>query len=370
MRIVSVSLFLSVCLAVLIALMSHPDPIDAQLLQLQLNERLPGHADRLKKEPPEVQALFIDYADDPILVGKARLALLRYPTMAQRILLLFGTEELFQEILKEYGDQALPAIHYFLENESLLLTAQTHAGALSAKAKQSWTATWKPADEAKRPPSQPSNEVSAEERGWYAITQIKVDGHGFLGQFVLDEKGHVQRVQTERALEALSAFVAGGVRDLETKWQRGERVDAGDVGWAAADLAIGVTAVKALRMGRTTVKGTRAMGFSKRNAALGSSLLRGSAIGLRVVKYGAPAVLAYIAIRHPSVLNSIFREVAEALGVSVQLLQIGGWTLVLFPIAFVGMTLLRPLVFVLNAVAGSLRWLEKQTRSKPGEKPA
>ena len=365
MRILSVSLFLSLCFAVLIALVSHPAPIESQLLRLQLNERLPGHADRLSKEAPEIQALFIDHADDPILVGKAHLALLRYPDLAPRILLLFGAEDLFQEVLKDYGDPVFPAIHYFLENESLLLNAQSHAQALSAKAKQRWSAAWSDGDESKESPSLPSNEVSPEERGWYAITQIKVDGHGFLGQFVRDERGEIRRVQTERALEAVSAFFAGGVRDLETKWQRGEKVEPGDAGWAAADLAIGIAALKVLRIGRTTVKGTRAMTFSKRNAALGSSLLRGSAIGLRVIKYGAPAVLGYIAIRHPSVLNSIFREVAEAFGVSVLWLQIGGWTLVLLPIVLIGMSLLRPLVFVLSAIVRSLRWLATRTQG-PG----
>ena len=60
-------------------------------------------------------------------------------------------------------------------------------------------------------------------------------------------------------------------------------------------------------------------------------------------------------------LNSIFREAAEAFGVSVLWLQIGGWTLVLLPIVLIGMSLLRPLVFILSGVVRSLRWLATRT---------
>src|SRR3546814_6563067 len=94
-----------------------------------------------------------------------------------------------------------------------------------------------------------------------------------------------------------NSFFAGGLKGLETKLRRDEPIVAGDVGWAALDVAIGVGALKVLRMGKTGVAGGRSLTFSQRSAALGSGLWRTSAIGTRLLKYGAPAVLAYIAIR-------------------------------------------------------------------------
>src|SRR3546814_12093547 len=94
------------------------------------------------------------------------------------------------------------------------------------------------------------------------------------------------------------------------------------------DVAIGVSAFKILRIGRVGSAGARSLTFSQRTAALGSGLWRGSVVGARLVKYGAPAVLAYIAVRHPSVINSLLGAAAEKLGLPVPLVQIRGWTLV------------------------------------------
>src|SRR3546814_13275742 len=75
-----------------------------------------------------------------------------------------------------------------------------------------------------------------------------------------------------------NSFFAGGLKGLETKLRRDEPIVAGDVGWAALDVAIGVGALKVLRMGKTGVAGGRSLTFSQRSAALGSGLWRTSAI--------------------------------------------------------------------------------------------
>src|SRR5690606_33374704 len=150
-------------------------------------------------------------------------------------------------------------------------------------------------------------------------------------QFVLSCDGEVSWVQTERILEGINRLFASGIKGLETKFRRDDAITAGDVGWAAVDVAIGVTALKVLRMGRVATAGGRSLTFSQRSAALGAGLWRGSVLGARMVKYGAPAVLAYMAIRHPSVLNSLMASAAEKLGVPVAAAQLVGWTLVLLP---------------------------------------
>src|SRR5690606_29080870 len=65
--------------ALAIAALHPPRTLEAQLLHLQLVHSMPETADELANEPAEIQALFLSYADDIVLLTKARLALLRYP---------------------------------------------------------------------------------------------------------------------------------------------------------------------------------------------------------------------------------------------------------------------------------------------------
>jgi hypothetical protein len=77
--------------------------------------------------PIEDQALLLDYANNDSLLLKARLALLRYPELARRILPVYGAEPEFQEVLLTYGEVAIPVIGYFMDHE---LTSLEMRGAL------------------------------------------------------------------------------------------------------------------------------------------------------------------------------------------------------------------------------------------------
>lgn len=188
---------------------------------------------------------------------------------------------------------------------------------------------------------------------------INREGHDFLGQFVVTPEGQVARVQSERLLESVNAFFAGGIRGLETRVRKDEEIGPGDVGWAALDVAVGVSAFKLVRLGRNTAVAGRTMHFTQRNAALGASLLRGSAIGTRIAKYGAPAVLAYVAIRHPGVLNALLADAAGWLGLPAALLQTLGWTMLLLPLILLGRLLLGPMAALLIGVAKALLWARR-----------
>ncbi|PLX66895.1 MAG: hypothetical protein C0607_22640 [Azoarcus sp.] len=371
MRRLYFSVFLAAVLAATLAFVWKPAPIENQLLRVQLDRHLPAYANALSGEPLELQALFVDYASDALLVGKARLAMLRYPQMTRSVLEYYGAEPLFQQALKDYGDQAIPPIYYYLTHEFALLAVRRRAQDLATSAEREWRNFWGEANETEVPEATPPRDESTaamppERRGWYAVGFILEEGHDFLGQFVVKADGDVHQVQTERVLEALNSFFAGGVRGLESKYRRSEPVGLGDVGWAGVDLAIGISALKVLRMGRTARAGAgaHASGLTERSAALGSSLLRGSAIGLRVAKYGAPFALGYIVLRHPSVLNALFREVAEAIGAPVPLIQTVGWALALLPLLLLAQLLLRPLAALLSVSASSLRWFESAVRGQ------
>jgi hypothetical protein len=362
MRSLFTASLLAVLAALLITFLYKPRPLDVQLLHLQLEQTIPEYANALGNEPAELQALFLLYADDPVLTAKARLALLRYPDLARPILVMFGDSQDFQTILRKYGEDVVLPIHYFLIHEVFTLELMRGMSESARSALDAVRRLWSSGEPAQ---AGANSTLSSEDRGWYAVQFIKAEGYDFLGQFVISPKGEVGWIQTERVLEGINGFFANGLKGLETKLRRDETIVAGDVGWAALDVAIGVGALKVLRMGKAGASGGRSLTFSQRSAALGSGLWRTSAIGTRVLKYGAPAVLAYIAIRHPSVINSMFGSVAENLGLPVGLVQVVGWTLVLLPLMLLLRFALGPLAWAMAAIAGLLRWGQGVLRGRP-----
>ncbi|TFL15757.1 hypothetical protein CSC67_03275 [Pusillimonas caeni] len=349
--------------ALCITSLYRPAALEQQLLHLQVEQAMPEFAHVLSTEPAALQALFLVYADDPVLLAKARLALLRYPDIARPIFLLYGDTPDFQKVLRTYGEDVVLPIHYFLANEVFTLELMQKLNDTARSALNAVRGLWsgsEPAGGTGRAP------LSAEDRGRYAIHFIQEEGYDFLGQFVMAPNGQVAWVQTERVLEGINSFFAGGIKGLETKLRLEEPVGAGDVGWAALDVAIGVSAFKILRMGAATSAGGRTLTFSQRSAALGAGLWRGTAIGARLVKYGAPAVLAYMAVRHPSLVNSLLGSAAEKLGLPVALVQVVGWTFILLPILLVLRFVVGPLAWMMAGLAGLLRWGDRALGRRRG----
>lgn len=356
MKTLFVASLLAFLAALLITGLYKPKPLEAQLLHLSVEQTMPEYTDALSAEPAEIQALFLAYAHDPVLLAKARLALLRYADMARPILLTFGDSQEFQDALRKYGEDITLPIHYFLENEVYTLALIRGMNETARSALHALRRLWNTSEPDQTVANAP---LTRQERGWYALQFIAAEGYDFLGQFVMSPKGEVGWVQTERVLEGINSFFASGLKGLETKVRRDETIAVGDVGWAALDVAIGVTALKVLRVGKTAAAGGRSLTFSQRSAALGAGVWRGSVIGTRMVKYGAPAVLAYIAIRHPSVINSLLGSAAEKLGLPVSLVQVVGWTLVLLPIILLLKWVLGPFAWLLAGIAGVLQWVAR-----------
>ncbi|MCC2596967.1 hypothetical protein LKR43_11505 [Pusillimonas sp. MFBS29] len=361
MKTLFVAILLAFVGALLIAGLYKPQPLEAQLMHLQLEQTLPEAADELAGEQAEIQALFLAYAADPVLSAKARLALLRHPDMARTVFLTYGASPAFQDVLARYGEDVVLPIHYFLDNE--VFTLELMRG-LSDSARSALSAVRRLWDETESGSALAAGPITAEERGSYAIQFLSLEGYDFLGQFVLNQAGEVRWVQTERVLEGLNSFFAGGIKGLETRLRREEEVGLGDVGWAAMDVAVGVTAFKLLRMGRGAAAGAGTLTYSQRSAALGAGLWRTSVVGARLAKYGAPAVLAYIAVRHPSVINSMLGAIAEKFDLPLHLVQVVGWTLVLLPVMLLLRLLLGPLIWVLGGLVRLLGGLDRLWRKR------
>lgn len=121
MKVLSTALLLAGAIALAIAGLTTPRSLDAQLMHLQLEQSLPGDREAWEPESPEVQALLLAYSEDRVLVTKASLALMRYPTLARPVFQIYGEDLDFQEVLSRYGEDVVLPIHYFMTHEVFTL---------------------------------------------------------------------------------------------------------------------------------------------------------------------------------------------------------------------------------------------------------
>ena len=321
-----------------------------------------------------LKALLLDY--DHELAFKARLALAKYGNDAQDVLLRFGDDPTFQAVMRQYGENAVPVVAYFVKNDvasiRLLHLAQQKGEEAVAAAKGFWQKLWPSAPVAAAeketeapplPPPPPPAVYGPDLRGQRAIAFIDHEGHQFLGQFVLDPQGQAAWVQSERGLEAAKSFFFSGVTGLEKKYQRGQPLQAADVLSAGMDVFLVVGTFKAVKFLRAA-KQVRAVGIVQRTQLLGAPLLRSGVLGRQVIKYGAIAGTAYLAVRYPSLISSMFVTAGQWLGISPLLAKVLGWSLLLTPLL---LPLLSFLVValtsastLLRASGHSLRWVRQR----------
>lgn len=325
---------LALVLAASFASLWRPGSFDERLVQLQVERLWPQHAAALSGVPLELRALLVDYADDAVLLAKVQVALLRYPEMASEVLLAFGDEPEFRAVLREYGEGVIPPVHYFMHNEVGTVVVLKQAVFVADRLRAL----------AGRAAETPAVELTPGfERGWYAIGFIRSEGYDFIGQFVVREDGEVRWLQSERVLEGINTFFAGGIRALETKLRLDQPIGIGDIGQAGIDVAIGVGVFKLVKAARTGSAATRQAGLAKRSVALAPVLVKQSTVATRLLRIGAPLAAGYLMIRHPSLINDGFGWIAERLGWPVGLVQFGGWALLLLPLLIIASSLLRPL---------------------------
>jgi hypothetical protein len=331
-----------------------------QLISVAVRQSFGDAASQVAAEPLEVQALLLDYANNEPLVLKARLALLRYPALARRILPIYGGEPEFQVVLLTYGEAALPPIAYFMDHDLTSLEIRRALSARVERAKLLYDRLLGIPIDAAPPAVEPVTKLTAEERGWYAVHFLLEDGYDFLGQFAVDPDGKADWVQTERVTEGVADLFLGGVRGLETKWRKGAEIEGSDLGWAALDVVVIASSVKllrAVRAGRAAAPGAamaRTGGFSGRVALFGSRVLaRGGRFGLAVARYGAIPAAVYLMFRYPQLINPTLAELGNWLGVESWVVQFLFWFVALSVIMRLALFLLGPLSWVLR----SLGWL-------------
>ncbi len=362
---------MALAMATAIAAGTTDAPYEDRLVDLALRQSHAAQWDSFAAQPSAVKALLLDY--DPEMAFKAQLAIEKYGDDARDALLRFGDDPSFQEVIRQYGENTIPIIAYFVKNDiasirARYLAEQKSDGAIAA-AKDFWASLWQ-SEPVESPSTADKDKDTAQEqatygpdlRGQRAIAFIAHEGHPFLGQFVLDPQGQAVWVQTERILDAAKSLFFSSAIDLEKKYKRGESLDSVDILSTGLDIFPLGRAFKAMKFLRATQK-THAVSVMRRTQLLGAPLLRKTALSRYLMKYGALAGTTYLVLRHPSLLSSILVTLGEQLGIPPFLAKLIGWggllVLLLLPLlSFLG-RVSSAAGTVFSAMSYGIRWMRK-----------
>ena len=187
------------------------------------------------------------------------------------------------------------------------------------------------------PTAQPVKaEFGPTERGWYAINSIKNDGHKFLGQFALDATNVAQR-----------------------KYELDEKIGGSDVFFAAIDVIPFVAAVKLLKAGKVVAATGKELSLVSKTRLFAARLIPKSPLLKAMGKYGVMLATGYVVLTHPALLNSVFAELAELLGLNPVLVQFLGWflliTVALYPFSWLLKSMARIVIV-------GFSWLERSKK--------
>lgn len=354
--------FLAVALAasLLICRTWAPVPYNEQLIRLQVLDKLMWLDTSVLAEPIAIQGQLLDYAHDKTLLMKAWIAIAKYPTMTREVLADYGSEPEFQEILRRYGESVIPVIVYFRQNDLTSLRVAVATGNavqnLTGLAKELWARV---TGSASPDAVAPAPELDPMRRGWMAVNFIRQEGHDLLGQFVVTPDLKIKRNQTDRFLKALTAFFSSGIRDLETKSDLGAEISKADYFWAGLDIAVIALPARLLRAGKLASRSGGEVSLATRTRIFAPRLVQNARMFKELGKYGAFAATIYVVVTHPSLINSLFAELAEFAGLNPLLVQFAGWailiTLLLYPVSWLLLPLARMVYTAMSWLAAARR---------------
>lgn len=313
---------LALLVAALIAAFAKPMMVEERLITISAHDQFRQHPELLK-QPLPIQALLLDYQTDSLLWLKTLSALHVYPEHTPLLLELFGEEPEFRRALRAQGENLIPPIIHFYRNSVTSIEVLNRITGGEAA-------------------------LSPEQRAWYAVNFANQEGDDFTGQFRVAPDGAIEWIWTERITEGIAQFFMSGIRTLETRYRTDQEIRASDLGWAAVDAVIIGSAVKFLKAGRLAANTARSASVTTRTASYSARLARAGQVASAMVsnaKWPALVALAYVTIKHPTILNDLFAGAASVLGVPAWMVQLPGWFIVLLP-----------LLIALSWLSGVVRW--------------
>ena len=357
--------------ALAVSLSSGNRSYEERLIQVSLKQLVAPEVYRLAGDSTELQAVFLDYADDDELTFKATLAIQKYGLPARAILTAYGAETAFQDVLRRYGENAVPVIDYFVQNDLASVRIpdllQEKLGTALDRVRKVWSGGVSGRQEAPAGVAPPVEVDGPDRRGRRAISRIMRDGHLFLGQFAIDRQGQAHWLQTTRVLEGAASLFFSGIQNVEKKVTLDEQLKMADLIWAGVDV-VGVVSVakafKLLRGGAVATRSAQELSLVQRTRLLAPRLLTRSVAGRQFLRWGATAGVVYLVIRHPGLLNSVLAELAERLGIPPWLGKLLGWTVLgfvlLYPLVWLLFGLLRVAIPLLKVGVRGLQWLQRR----------
>ncbi len=345
MKKIGLLITLSLCLSLLIKTAWPARSFDEQLIRVQAQHLLNDSIPTIEHESIELQSVLLDYSDDQILLLKTQVALLKFPKKTRQVLLQFGSEPVFIDILRQYGETIIPVINYFNSTDIIkTIKLRDDTKQLVSQIK-SW---WHEMEQS------PRRELSPEQQARYAIQFIEIEGYDFLGQFHIDAtNGKLEWIQTERFSESLSAFFSSGVKNLETRYVSDQEISMDDFLWAGVDVLAVAGSLKLLRASRQVAHSGKSLNITRQTTLFGSHLLKSGLAG-KLFKYSSLAATGFIIIKHPSLIPSAFAEIGKLFGMPPLLAQFIGITLLLFIVAYPLSTIFK--LFLLPCIK-LLEWL-------------
>lgn len=338
-------------LAALTTTMTSADPFEDRLIRLQAQEKIPSIAGSLQQESPQINALFLSYANRPPLWMSASLAIEKHGDLARRLLLEYGLVSEFQDVLIDFGADAVLPIGYFYSNDLATLRLQHWLGESAGRIGRWW----------REDESPEKTELDAHARGLIGIALLRNKRYELINQFDVNDEGELIRLFGEATMSKVSGFFTSGLRDLERQWRQGDEVEAATFAWAGLDLLVMASAVKILRVGKMA----RAGRVSGGRAAGGVVAARSASALAPAAKVAIVTGMAVAVIRHPSLISGLGANLADWMGWLIWIGQFLLW-LIAFAVLFGALRLLfGPMLFVTAPVARScLRWVERRRAAK------
>lgn len=362
----------------LITYLNKPKSYDDALVAIQSKNMLAPIDPSISEQPTSIQLLMMQYmSESPILAQESLIALKKYPKFAPDIFEAYGENAEFKKALDQYESGIIPVIYYYRTNDMMSLKLKQDVQKGMDVAKNTAVRIWDKITQKETQPAQdvqPPEKLDPHQRGLIAITTINHDGYDFIGQFITNNDGEVHWVQTDRVTSDITDFLTSGIKKVEVKHDKKENITASDYFFAATDALVFASAFKVLKVAKAaeeTGKATdaaaqsgkvltdastaaaksaddvKAGGFIERTKLFGSSLIPKSALLRKAGRVGVYAATGYVIFTHPSLLNSIFSEIAKLLGLPPFIGMLIGWFLL---IGF----LFYPIIFMLGGILNGI----------------
>lgn len=155
-------------------------------------------------------------------------------------------------------------------------------------------------------------------------------------------------------IKTLASLFTSGIRELESKYKTDADITNSDILWAGVDMFALASSLKLLKASKavssTKILNTeKSLSLMQKTSLFSSKLIKNKSIqGL--LKYTAISTTAYIAVTHPSMINSLLNELVDIVGINPILFKALAWSIILFLV-------LQPLLVAFNHFIKPLLWI-------------